>query len=55
MTPEPFRFAIKAPRRITHDARLKADAAADSVAYLYKNLAALGTSAVRCCSSCRRS
>ena len=41
-TPAHFRFAIKASRRITHDARLKADAAADSVAYLYKNLAALG-------------
>ena len=41
-TPEAFRFAIKASRRITHDARLKADAAADSVAYLYKNLATLG-------------
>jgi uncharacterized protein YecE (DUF72 family) len=41
-TPEAFRFAIKASRRITHDARLKADAAADSVAYLYRNLAALG-------------
>jgi len=41
-TPEHFRFAIKASRRITHDARLKADAAAESVAYLYKNLAALG-------------
>ena len=26
-TPEAFRFAIKASRRITHDARLKADAA----------------------------
>jgi len=42
VTPEAFRFAIKAPRRITHEARLAADAAADSVAYLYKNLAALG-------------
>ena len=41
-TPENFSFAIKASRRITHDARLKADAAADSVAYLYKNLEALG-------------
>lgn len=41
-TPEAFRFAIKAPRRITHDARLKADAAADSVAYLYKTLETLG-------------
>ena len=42
-TPEEFRFAIKASRRITHMARLKAETAADSVAYLYKNLAALGT------------
>ena len=42
VTPRRFRFAIKASRRITHDARLKADAAADSLAYLYRNLAALG-------------
>lgn len=42
VTPESFRFAIKASRRITHDARLKADSAADSVAYLYKVLEALG-------------
>jgi uncharacterized protein YecE (DUF72 family) len=41
-TPADFSFAIKASRRITHDARLKADAAADSVDFLYKNLAALG-------------
>ena len=41
-TPESFRFAIKASRRITHMARLKADTAADSVAFLYRNLAALG-------------
>jgi len=41
-TPKDFRFAIKASRRITHMARLKADEADDSVAYLYKNLAALG-------------
>jgi uncharacterized protein YecE (DUF72 family) len=41
-TPEDFRFAIKASRRISHDARLKADAAADSVDYLYRTLAALG-------------
>jgi uncharacterized protein YecE (DUF72 family) len=41
-TPAGFRFSIKASRRITHMARLKADTAADSVAYLYKNLAALG-------------
>lgn len=42
VTPAQFRFAIKASRRITHQARLAADAAAESVAYLYKNLAALG-------------
>lgn len=40
--PDGFRFAIKASRRITHDARLKADAAADSVAYLYRALETLG-------------
>ncbi len=40
--PEDFRFAIKASRRITHIARLKPETAADSVAYLYRNLAALG-------------
>ena len=41
-TPAQFRFAIKASRRITHLARIKADTAADSVAFLYRNLAALG-------------
>jgi uncharacterized protein YecE (DUF72 family) len=41
-TPESFKFAIKASRRITHMARLKADSAADSVAFLYRNLASLG-------------
>ena len=41
-TPETFRFAIKASRRITHMSRLKADSAADSVAFLYRNLASLG-------------
>jgi uncharacterized protein YecE (DUF72 family) len=41
-TPEGFRFAIKASRRITHISRLK-ESAADSVEYLYRNLAALGT------------
>jgi uncharacterized protein YecE (DUF72 family) len=43
VTPEAFRFSIKASRRITHDGRLKADAVADSVAYLYKNLSTLGS------------
>jgi uncharacterized protein YecE (DUF72 family) len=42
LTPDAFRFAIKASRRITHMSRLKADTAADSVAFLYRNLAALG-------------
>jgi uncharacterized protein YecE (DUF72 family) len=41
-TPERFRFAIKASRRITHFARLKPESAADSVDYLYRNLASLG-------------
>jgi uncharacterized protein YecE (DUF72 family) len=41
-TPEAFRFAIKASRRITHISRLKADSAAEPLAYLYRNLAALG-------------
>ena len=40
--PEGFRFAIMASRRITHIARLKPETAADSVEYLYRNLAALG-------------
>src|SRR3954465_14342062 len=34
ITPEHFRFTIKAPRRITHMARLKVESAADSVDYL---------------------
>ena len=41
-TPDSFRFSIKGSRRITHISRLKAESAADSVAYLYGNLAALG-------------
>ena len=40
-TPPGFRFAIKASRRITHFAHLKAESA-DSVAFLYRALAALG-------------
>lgn len=43
VTPPSFRFSIKASRRITHLARLKVDSAAEPLAYLYKNLAALGT------------
>ena len=41
-TPEDFRFAIKASRRITHMSRLRAETAADSVGFLYTTLAALG-------------
>lgn len=41
-TPPAFRFAIKASRRITHEARLDAAKAGDSIDYLYRNLAALG-------------
>ena len=41
-TPEPFRFAIKASRRITHIARIKAETAAEPLGFLYRNLAVLG-------------
>jgi len=41
-TPDGFRFAIKAPRRITHEARLKPEDAGDSVDFLYRNLSVLG-------------
>ena len=40
ITPPAFRFAIKASRRITHFAHIKAEAA-DSVAFLYRALNAL--------------
>src|SRR5690348_1226048 len=40
-TPPAFRFAIKASRRITHFAHLKAESA-DSVAFLYRSLTSLG-------------
>jgi uncharacterized protein YecE (DUF72 family) len=40
--PEGFRFAIKASRRITHIARIKTETAAEPLAFLYRNLAALG-------------
>jgi uncharacterized protein YecE (DUF72 family) len=41
-TPADFRFAIKASRRITHISRLKAESVAEPLAYLYRNLTALG-------------
>src|SRR3954466_5962762 len=40
-TPDSFRFAIKASRRITHMARLKAESAAGSLAFLHTYLGAL--------------
>ena len=39
--PAGFCFAIKASRRITHHARIKADVASASVAFLFRNLEAL--------------
>ena len=41
-TPATFRFSIKASRRITHMARLKAESAAEPLAFLYRGLAVLG-------------
>lgn len=41
-TPDEFRFAIKATRRITHDGRLKADEVREPLGYLYGSLGALG-------------
>jgi uncharacterized protein YecE (DUF72 family) len=40
-TPAAFKFAIKASRRITHFAHIKPESA-DSVAFLYRSLSALG-------------
>src|SRR5450631_4142302 len=41
-TPEAFRFAIKASRRITHMSRIKVESSAEPLDFLYRNLAALG-------------
>jgi uncharacterized protein YecE (DUF72 family) len=41
-TPDHFRFAIKASRRITHMARIKAESSAEPIGWLYTALAALG-------------
>jgi uncharacterized protein YecE (DUF72 family) len=41
-TPEAFRFAIKASRRITHMAQLEPEKAAEPTGYLYRALASLG-------------
>jgi uncharacterized protein YecE (DUF72 family) len=40
--PAQFRFAIKASRRITHLARLKAESVTEPLQFFYRNLAALG-------------
>jgi len=40
--PESFRFAIKAPQRITHHGRLKADEVAESVQYFTRVITELG-------------
>ena len=40
--PDGFRFAIKASRRITHIARLKAESAAEPLDIFYRNLEVLG-------------
>ncbi len=42
VTPPHFRFAIKASRRITHDARMDAEKAGESLDYLYRMLPSLG-------------
>jgi uncharacterized protein YecE (DUF72 family) len=41
-TPDGFRFAIKASRRITHMSRLKAESVEEPLGYLYKAIASLG-------------
>jgi uncharacterized protein YecE (DUF72 family) len=40
--PDGFRFAIKASRRITHMARIKAESAAEPVGFLYRAIDSLG-------------
>jgi uncharacterized protein YecE (DUF72 family) len=40
--PEGFRFAIKASRRITHIARIRAETAVEPVGYLFRGLKLLG-------------
>jgi uncharacterized protein YecE (DUF72 family) len=42
VTPPAFKFSIKASRRITHMGRLKPESVAESVGFLYTNLASLG-------------
>ena len=42
ITPDSFRFSIKASRRITHMSRIKPESSAEPVGYLYKALESLG-------------
>jgi len=42
VTPEAFRFSIKASRRITHIGRLKPESVTDGIGYIYDNLVSLG-------------
>jgi uncharacterized protein YecE (DUF72 family) len=42
ITPDSFRLAIKASRRITHMSRIKAESSVEPVGYLYKALESLG-------------
>jgi len=41
-TPDTFRFAIKASRRITHMSRINAESCVEPLGYLYDNLQGLG-------------
>ena len=42
ITPATFKFAIKAPRRITHIGRLKPESVTESIGFLYGNMGPLG-------------
>ena len=42
VTPAQFKFAIKAPRRITHIGRLKPESVTESIGFLYNNMGPLG-------------
>jgi uncharacterized protein YecE (DUF72 family) len=42
ITPAGFRFAIKAPRRITHIGRIKPESVTESIGFLYGNMGPLG-------------
>ena len=52
-TPSPYKLTLKAPRRITHDSRLK-NCGELVAGVLPASPARSATSSARCCSSCRR-